>query len=176
MTNTDNKTSLPFDARNQQDFMLVTKRILDALEQMANDQRHKRTETNLAKLAGCSRGTLRNRKWPLDKLQKLKEETRKVKVETEAEPRAMREKNRVERYKEQLIKNRDELLLWKYKHDALRDMVETLESQRDTYKSRAEGLEAQLRSIVAPSKSRKSSGKVVSFVATQVSNNNETEE
>jgi bisphosphoglycerate-independent phosphoglycerate mutase (AlkP superfamily) len=163
MMSTDNKTNLPFDERNQRDFMLVTKRIQDALEQMANDGRLKKTETNLAKLAGCSRGTLRNRKWPMEQLQKLKKEARAAKDETEVEPRATREKSQVERYRNRLIKNRDELLFWKYKHDALRDLVETLESQRDVYKRRAEELEAQLRSIATTSNSRKSSGKVVPF-------------
>ncbi|MDD2741088.1 MAG: hypothetical protein PHV02_02380 [Rhodocyclaceae bacterium] len=144
---TDTKASLPFDERNQQDFMLVTKRIQDALEQMTNDCRLKRTETNLAKLADRSRGTLRNRQWPMEQLQKLKEASRAAKEQVEVEPRTTREKARVERYREQLMKNRDELLFWKYKHNALRDLVETLESQRDTYKKRAEELEAQLRSI-----------------------------
>lgn len=172
---TDNKTNLPFDERNQRDFMLVTKRIQDALEQMANDRRLKRTETNLAKLAGCSRGTLRNRKWPMAQLQKLKEEARAAKNETEVEPRATREKSQVERYRILLIKNRDELLIWKYKHDALRDLVETLESQRDTYKRRTEELEAKLRSIATSSNSRKSAGKVVPFTPIEFAQGDETE-
>ncbi|MCT7307121.1 hypothetical protein [Ralstonia wenshanensis] len=137
---------LPFDERNQQDFLLVTKRIQDALEKMANDRRLKRTETNLAKLAGCSRGTLRNRKWPMMRLHELKSEAREAKGEEEPEPRAIREKSRIDRYREQLSKNRDELLAWKYKHDELRDKVLTLEAQRDAYKRRAEELDARLRS------------------------------
>lgn len=173
MMSTDTKAPLPFDERNQQDFMLVTKRIQDALAQMANDRRLKRTESNLAKLAGCSRGTLHNRKWPLEQLQKLKEEARSVKEVAAVEPRATREKARVERYREQLMKNRDELLFWKYKHDALRELVETIEAQRDTYKRRAEELEAQLRSIAMASKSRKSVGKVLSFPPTDVAPNND---
>jgi bisphosphoglycerate-independent phosphoglycerate mutase (AlkP superfamily) len=164
MTSMDSLT-LPFDERNQQDFMLVTKRIQDALEKMANDCRIKRTETNLAKLAECSRGTLRNRKWPMAQLGKLKEEARSVKDEVAVEPKATREKARIERYKEQLMKNRDELLFWKYKHDALRDLVETLEGQRDTYKRRAEALEVQLRSIAAGNPP-KSTGKLLPFSQT----------
>lgn len=169
---TDILPPLPFDGRNQQDFMLVTKRIQDALEQMANDRRLKRTETNLAKLAGCSRGTLRNRKWPMEQLQKLKAEARSAKESTEVEPRATREKARVERYREQLMKNRDELLFWKYKHDALRDLVETIEAQRDAYKRRAEQLEAQLRSIAVAGKSQKSPEKVLSFSPIDKAKNN----
>lgn len=171
---TDTKASLPFDERNQQDFMLVTKRIQDALEQMANDRRLKRTETNLARLAGCSRGTLRNRQWPMEQLQKLKDDARAAKGRVEVEPRATREKAQVERYREQLMKNRDELLFWKYKHDTLRDQVETLESQRDAYKRRAEEFEAQLRSI-ATGNSRKSPGKVLPFSPTGSAPAGETE-
>lgn len=174
MMSTDTKANLPFDERNQQDFMLVTKRIQDALELMANDRRLKRTETNLAKLAGCSRGTLRNRQWPMEQLQKLKEAARATKEQVEVEPRATREKARVERYREQLMKNRDELLFWKYKHDALRDLVETLETQRDAYKRRAEELDAQLRAI-ATGNSRKSSGKVLPFSPTESAQNTETD-
>lgn len=173
MMNMDTSAPLPFDERNQQDFMLVTKSIQDALQQMANDRRLKRTEINLAKLAGCSRGTLRNRKWPIEQLQKLKEEARSSPDEADVEPRATRDKARVDRYREQLIKNRDELLLWKYKHDALRDLVETIEAQRDTYKCRAEELEAQLRSIAAAGKPQKTLGKVLSFSATDTTPNND---
>jgi len=154
--------------------MLVTKRIQDALEQMANDRRLKRTETNLAKLAGCSRGTLRNRKWPMEQLQRLKEESRSAKEVAEPEPRTTREKSQIERYRNRLDKNRDELLFWKYKHDTLRDLVETLESQRDAYKRRAEELEAQLRSI-AVGNPRKSSGKVLPFSPTESDQDGETD-
>lgn len=163
--NTNTTVSLPFDDRNQQDFMLVTKRIQDALELMTNDRRLKRTETNLARLAGCSRGTLRNRQWPLKQLQKLKDDARTAKEQVEVEPRATRQKAQVERYREQLVKNRDELLFWKYKHDSLRDQMETLASQRDAYKRRAEEFETQLRSI-ATSNSRKSIGKIFPFSPT----------
>ena len=174
MMSADTKANLPFDERNQQDFMLVTKRIQDALELMANDRRIKRTETNLARLADCSRGTLRNRQWPMEQLRKLKEDARTAKEQVEVEPRATREKAQVERYREQLMKNRDELLFWKYKHDALRDQVETLESQRDTYKKRTEDLEAQLRSIAAGN-SRKSSGKVLPFSPTESAQDGKTD-
>lgn len=162
MTNIDTIPS-PYDERNQQDFMLITGRILDALKAMSDDRRLKRTEANLAKLAKCSRGTLRNRKWPISQLEKLKAEARKAKDEVEVEPKPVREQVRVERYKEQLSKNRDELLFWKYKHDSLRDSVETLESQRDTYKRRAEGFEAQLRAIAAAANSPKSMGTLLPF-------------
>lgn len=171
---TDTVASLPFDERNQQDFMLVTKRIQDALEKMTQDRRIKRTEVNLAKLASCSRGTLRNRQWPMEQLQKLKEEIRTAKQEVEPEPRAVREKARIERYREQLMKNRDELLFWKYKHDTLRNLVETLESQRDSYKRRSEQLEAQLRSIATSERPGKSTGKVISFAPTENAPNNDT--
>jgi bisphosphoglycerate-independent phosphoglycerate mutase (AlkP superfamily) len=167
MMGTNTKDSFPFDARNQQDFMLVTKRIQHALEQMANDCRLKRTETNLAKLAGCSRGTLRNRQWPMEQLQKLKQDARMAQEQIEVEPRATREKAQVVRYRDKLMKNRDELLFWKYKHDTLRDLVETLESQRDIYKRRAEALEAQLRSVAISSNFRKPQGNIVPFSPTK---------
>ena len=154
MQSAKERDSFPFDERNQDDFVQITKRIQDALEQFAKDRRLKRTEANLARLADCSRGTLRNRAWPLVQLQKLKEEAKqfkKAKNPENAAPRSLREKSRIDRYREQLEKNRDELLVWKYKHDDLRAKVQTLEEQRDILKRRAEALEARLRAVtIAP--------------------------
>jgi hypothetical protein len=141
----DTKSILSFDDRNQKDFLLVTKRIQDALDKLENDKRLKRTETNLADLAVCSRGTLRNRGWPLARLKTLKEESRASKEKPQPDPGAAGEESSIDRYKKQLAMNRDELLVWKYKHDDLLRKVQTLEAQLKTYKQRAEAHEAQIR-------------------------------
>lgn len=166
--NPSNHCSLPFEERNQQDFLLVTARIQAALEKMANDKRIKRTEKKLAELAGCARGTLRNREWPLEQLNKLKDEARAAKETQEVVPRSNREKSNIERYQDLLSKNRDELLIWKYKHDTLRDMVQTLEGQRDAQKQRAENLEAQLRALIASTQPRSSNVTLLPIASTNV--------
>jgi len=150
VNNTDAPVTLPFDERNQQDFIQTTKRIQDALEQLSSDRRLKLTEANLARLADCSRGTLRNRKWPIQQLQILKVTAKKLKdakILEGPEPRAAREKSRVDRYREQLDKNRDELLAWKFKHDDLNAKIQTLETQRDNFKRRCEALEIRVKEL-----------------------------
>ena len=152
MTSVDAPITLPFDERNQQDFVQTTKRIQDALQKLSTDRRLKLTEANLARLADCSRGTLRNRKWPIQQLQVLKVAAKKL-VEANIlegpEPRAARERSRVDRYREQLDMSRDELLIWKRRHDDLLAKVETIEAQRDTLKRRCEALEERLRGLAS---------------------------
>jgi chromosome segregation ATPase len=138
--------TFPFDDKNQQDFVEVTGRIQTALEQMKSDQRLKRTESNLAKLAQCSRGTLRNRVWPIQELKKLKAQT-KAKIEDAEEVAEVKEVSRIERYKEQLAKSRDEVMNWKFKHDDLAQRLETVQAQSKAHKDRAERLDARVREL-----------------------------
>lgn len=146
---------LPYDERNEQDFLAMTKRIQAALDTMRTDRRVKRTETNLAKLADCARGTLHNRKWPISCLKQLKEEARQAREQVQSPAPRVTETARVDKYREQLALSRDELLAWKYKHDDLRARLQTLEAQAADWKRRALEAEAQLRSartVVSASK------------------------
>ena len=136
----------PFDDKNQQDYVEATGRIQAALDALRGDRRLKRTEVNLAKLAQCSRGTLRNRVWPIAALKKLKLEGKALTEEAAAVTEAKTE-SRVERYKQQLAMNRDELLGWKFKHDDLVQRVETLQAQNKAHKDRVETLEARVREL-----------------------------
>lgn len=148
MNKSESPRALSFDERNEEDFAEITRRIHVALEKLSTDRRLKRTQANLAKLAGCSRGTLRNRGWPLEKLATFKNETKEaLSAAAKQEQQIAVEKSPVEILEERLTKNRDELLAWKYKHDAMRDKVQTIEAQRDAYKRRTEQLEADLRAI-----------------------------
>jgi chromosome segregation ATPase len=151
---------LPFDERNQQDFLDVTGRIEAALEAMRNDRRLKKTEANLAKLSQCSRGTLRNRGWPIETLRKLKLES-KATTEASAAVTQEREETRVARYKQQLALSRDELMSWKFKHDDLALRVETLQGQNRGYASRVEALEARIRELERRLRGDKDDGNVV---------------
>ncbi|WP_312524930.1 hypothetical protein [Comamonas sp.] len=59
-------------AKNASDFDAMTQAIDDALKKIERDRRIKPTQGVLAKLVGCSRGTLNNRGWPLTKLGEIK--------------------------------------------------------------------------------------------------------
>ena len=48
-------------AKNASDFDAMTQAIEDALKKIERDRRIKPTQGSLAKLVGCSRGTLNNR-------------------------------------------------------------------------------------------------------------------
>lgn len=138
--------SLPFDDKNQQDFVDVTGRIDEALTALRNDRRLKRTEANLAKLARCSRGTLRNRGWPIEALRKLKLEA-KAATEEATEATEANDESPIERIKKQLAMSRDELLGWKFKHDDLVERLETLQAQSKAHKDRVVTLEARVREL-----------------------------
>lgn len=114
--------------KNEQEFVEVTRRIQEALARIESDTTLKATQGVLAKLADCSRGTLNNRKWPLDHLRKIKA-TRKTPVQITVNETigAAQEEARIERYKQQLYDSRDEVLVWKTRHDdAVRQLTQAL--------------------------------------------------
>ena len=71
----------PYEERNEADFQELSNRIASTLEAIAHNENIPATEASVARLARCSRGTLRNRVWPLVRLKFVKEErTSKPKV------------------------------------------------------------------------------------------------
>jgi DNA-binding GntR family transcriptional regulator len=62
----------PYDDRNKADFNEITQNIKAALKVLERDPGIPVTEASLAELAKCSRGTLRNRVWPLERLGAIK--------------------------------------------------------------------------------------------------------
>lgn len=103
--------------KNEQDFIEVTRRIQEALARIESDSRLKATQDVLAQLADCSRGTLNNRKWPLDRLREIKAARRVPRQPITDESAATKIESRIERYKEQLYDSREEVLTWKARHD-----------------------------------------------------------
>lgn len=63
----------PYDEQNTADYQEMSKRIASALELMEHDTEIPATEKELARLAICSRGTLRNRGYPLVRLRIVKQ-------------------------------------------------------------------------------------------------------
>jgi len=68
-----NAKPAPYDEKNAADYHELSLRIATALETLEHDETIPATQTALTQLAGCSRGTLRNRGWPLDRLKLIKE-------------------------------------------------------------------------------------------------------
>ncbi|MDQ3801443.1 MAG: hypothetical protein M3384_18630 [Acidobacteriota bacterium] len=66
------KFKAPYDARNEADYKSMTKSIDSALKLIGENSSINATEKSLCCLAGCSRGTLRNRAYPLKKLKEIK--------------------------------------------------------------------------------------------------------
>lgn len=66
----------PYDDRNEADYEKVTRNISLALEKIEQDRTILATQRVLAELAKCSRSTLRNRGWPLDKLRSIRRQRR----------------------------------------------------------------------------------------------------
>ncbi len=81
MTKSKLKKSLPFDEKNESDFNAITEKIQAALSTIENDVNLPATSEELAKLAGCSRKTLNNRIFPVEKLRQIKTERKKLKEE-----------------------------------------------------------------------------------------------
>lgn len=137
-----------FDTRNQSDFVEMTKSINSALDRIRNDSRLKPTIANLAKTADCAPGTLRNRKWPLSELKKIKELRNKVINQSEEEtvkPSELTELSRIDRYREQIDMAREETLRWKNKHDDLLTRLRRTDSTNRALGERIAELELNLR-------------------------------
>lgn len=66
------RNRFPYDDRNEADYQQVTLNISLALELIDKSPEIPATQNELARLAKCSRGTLRLRKWPLDRLKEIK--------------------------------------------------------------------------------------------------------
>lgn len=98
----------PYEERNLEDFKLITKNITFALEKIANDDSIPATEQSLADLAGCSRGTLRNRIWPLKRLKLIKEARQKKAVEKQAKKPTSRAPDDYQQIVSALIASRTE--------------------------------------------------------------------
>lgn len=111
----------PYDKRNEKDYADITVRIEAVLKRMENNDTIPATEAELCKLAKCSRGTLRNRKWPLERLKEIKKERKKKKggrrkritrAHLTAVEVHIEDKNRLEA---QLEKSRAEAAKWFHK-------------------------------------------------------------
>lgn len=110
--------------KNAQEFVEVTRRIQEALARLESDTKLKATQDVLAQLADCSRGTLNNRRWPLERLRKIKDARSAPKQPiTDESKTGVNSASRIDRYKEQLYNSREEVLIWKARYDEVNERL-----------------------------------------------------
>lgn len=112
------KRPAELEARNEADYISLGKKIEDALIELASNRRLKATQDVLCGLAGCSRGTLANRVWPIARLEMIKNDRKKGAKGT-VKPTKDDGRPPEPSLEERLQASRDEVLRWKEKHDAV---------------------------------------------------------
>lgn len=105
------------EEKNAQDFQDVTNRIWEAIEKISLNKRYKPSQEVLAKLASVSRGTINNRKWPLDELKKIKAKRSQAEVDNLASKKLKPDGEIEMTFEDRLYLNREELRVWKVKAD-----------------------------------------------------------
>lgn len=145
----------PYDAKNETDYQKITDNILAALKQIEHNPKEPATQANLAKLAKCSRGVLRLRGWPIEKLKGIKKKRKAAAIGKTAGEITVDHKDPVEIHLEdkrllleQLDKSRTECAKWtvKYKElesekNKLHRSNEVLQKENSSLKERNSELE-----------------------------------
>lgn len=107
----------PYDERNAEDFRELTERLEAGLKKIGADSGIPATEAALCKLARCSRGTLRHRKWPLERLKAIKAKRKqKAGEKDKGIPGGVEDQiEGEERLEDRLKKSRTEAAVWFHK-------------------------------------------------------------
>lgn len=141
----------PYHDRNQADYVEMTRKIEFALSKLRDDSDIPATEVSLSKLAGCSRNTLRNRKYPLEELKKIKSlrsEDSKKKPSRITKAHFLSVDFHIEENKQlklQLTQSREETAIWVNKYFALETDSKRLERMNEILQKGKELLETQLK-------------------------------
>jgi chromosome segregation ATPase len=131
--------------KNEQEFIKVTRRIQEALARIKDDPKLKATQDVLAQLADCSRGTINNRKWPLDRLREIKTARKAAKQPiTDESTSTAKIESRIERYKERLYDSREEVLIWKARYDEVGERLAQAQNLNRVLQSRLEAVEQEI--------------------------------
>lgn len=146
-------------AKNASDFEAMTQSIEDALKKIEKDRRIKPTQASLAKLSGCTRGTLNNRGWPLTRLGAIKRAREKQKTERWVRQKeiSIEAESEVDRLKSQLQLSRTENARLHAKNELLR---KELQQAKDLL-AEVTRLTRNTQHDATPSHSKRSVAKVV---------------
>lgn len=138
----------PYDERNKNDFDDMTKRIEDALKIIEDDKTIPATQAKLCQLAKCSRGTLLNRKWPIERLKAIKDKREKghkrkriTREHFSAVEVHIEDKNNLQA---QLKESRDEAARWFHKYKDSEKEIKRLKRAHEGLRTKNQRLQQQL--------------------------------
>ncbi|NBU20650.1 hypothetical protein EBS43_04430 [bacterium] len=141
------RAPLPFDEKNAEDFFKISKAINEALAVIRENKKMEPSQSNLSKLSGVHRNTLRNRRWPLEELAKIKEERASGDVlctETKAEKEQKLFARTIDDLKKKLELSREEAAKWFHKTLAYEAEIEALKNTNELLNQK---LDAQKKSV-----------------------------
>lgn len=133
------RAPLPFDKKNAEDFFKVSKAIQDALEIIRQDVALKPSRSVLSKLSGIHRNTLRNRKWPIEELVRIKEDRLKKGTDSGKSKTAHEKKllqDTVDDLKKRLDLSREEVSKWFHQAEEYKTEIESLKSLNKLLKAK----------------------------------------
>ncbi|MFV3329557.1 hypothetical protein ACNFIA_01340 [Pseudomonas sp. NY15437] len=116
-----------FDERNKKDFDKNTEMLTEGLLRIASEKSLKATVAELSRITGIHRNTIRQRKWPLERLDAIKDNreldalAEKIKVEKKKDAKSI--------LSDRLEKSRLEVLYWFDKYQESESNFFTLEKR-----------------------------------------------
>lgn len=141
-----------FESRNKEDFDQNTEALSKALQAIASDNKLKATISELSRISGIHRNTIRNRRWPSKRLEAIKEQRKleelriKLKKEKRQDP--------VSVLAEKLEKSRLEVVYWFNQRNELEETARALEvrlksmsESRDFYLKQSEAGLLEIKSL-----------------------------
>lgn len=156
------KQPLPFDEKNAQDYVEITRKIRDALGKIRRDKHLAATKVNLARLSGVHRNTLYNRAvnsspddcpdngWPFRDLAEIKKARSRPAFAAAEEQRTPSPEDQAQSLQKQLGKSRYIAGTWfhralelKQQRDEARRQIELLMEQIERHKREIERLRKQ---------------------------------
>lgn len=123
-------TSQAFDAKNQLDYDKYTELLAQGIMQIASDESLKPTVAELSRITGIHRNTIRQRQFPLQRLEAIKDNRRiavlaqRVKAEKKQDPQTV--------LMQRLEKSRLEVLYWFNRYQESENSCATLDKRLAT--------------------------------------------
>lgn len=141
-----------FESRNKEDFDQNTEALSKALQVIASDNKLKATISELSRISGIHRNTIRNRRWPSERLEAIKEQRKleELRIKLKKEKR----QDRVSVLAEKLEKSRLEVVYWFNQRNELEKTARALEvrlksmsESRDFYLKQSEAGLLEINSL-----------------------------
>ena len=141
-----------FESRNKEDFDQNTEALSKALQDIASDKKIKATISEVSRVSGIHRNTIRNRRWPSERLEAIKEQRKleELRLKLNKEKR----QDPVSVLAEKLEKSRLEVVYWFNQRNELEQTAralevrsENLEKSRDFYLKQSEAGQLEIKNL-----------------------------